>query len=142
VLLGPEFAIGGVHPRGWPILAVLHCAGSSVAPCTDTSHIPSFGEFTVYYPPDPAEGTVLRTLAFSKNGDLLWLGDGFCLPVAFDVRTDIWYRVHEDEIETTAAVLRGTAPRKWIIPTHHVSASVALSATSPPPKSADCPIPR
>jgi len=110
---------------GGSMVAIENCTASD-STCLDPNATHTFGDFTVYYPPDPS-GFPLKIWT-EVGSNLLALDNPPCGMYLFNMSTGDWYP-GTDEVE--AELLAGQSPSSSPAP-EPVPGSVAISAASPP----------
>jgi hypothetical protein len=122
---GTATAIGG------DIVALDLCA-SAAADCMSPNSTHQFGDFTVYYPPDPSSWPFRVDSLFGNA--LLTIEDGSCGQFSFDVSAPAWYGPESSQI---SSVLSGSDAGKVTAPIP-VSGLTALASAAPTAIASSC----
>jgi hypothetical protein len=116
----------GLASPGGSVVAVENCAKTE-ATCLDPLVVHQFGDFTVYFPPNPSSGRSNLQATFS--GRFLWISVANCGLFTFDITTGAWYG-HDDA--TMASLINGTGTPSSVKAPASVSGSDALANLAPP----------
>lgn len=122
---GTATAIGG------DVVALELCASASTD-CMNPNSTHDFGDFTVYYPPDPSSWPFRVDSLFGNA--LLTVEDGSCGQFSFDVSVPAWYGPESSQI---SSVLSGGAAAKVTSPIP-VSGTTALASAAPTAIGSSC----
>jgi hypothetical protein len=123
IVLGDGGVDAGAAPGG-AMIAVESCGGK--AACLDPQAQHSFGDFTVFYPPDPSAWPM--RLQTGLGDRLLYVGDGPCGVFTFDLQSLKWFGGSPAVID---GLMTGSPPAQVATPAS-MPGSIALTSPAPP----------
>lgn len=122
---------GTASAPGGDVVALETCSGNDSV-CADPTSPHDFGNFTVYYPPDPSNWPFQVEATYGNA--VLSVGDGSCGQFSFDINSPGWFGPTSTDI---SSALSGTEPVIFAAPTP-TSGATALASAAPSPVSKSC----